>query len=331
MLTAAVIGCGFGGRLSLDALQESVHYQTVAASDPSAIARGKTADRFPGLELYDDHRELLSRHSVDVVCIATPAPTHEPFARDVMSRGLRGLLLEKPISCSVEHAEQLLADFVSAQLPVVVPHGMLVLPAPTEITRRVRGGDIGRITDIEVFNAVDLLNGGIHWLVYLLDLLGDDGVEYLASSFEVDGRIVNDAVHVESRGTTQFRTQSGVRIQLESGNRTRPASDKLPADQQRGAIFRIHGSAGDIEFSAWAGSYWIASGSSGDLVKCAAHGDPGYHQLFLDELASQIARSTPDYRSAELSVAALRLIETAYRSHDGDAWPLGQPAGSGLN
>ena len=331
MLTAAVIGCGLGGKLSLDALHQSSGYRVVAASDISVAAGRTAAGRFPGLRVYEDYREMISRHPVDVVCIATPAPTHEPVARDVMNHGVRGLLLEKPVACDVTTAEKLLADVVSAQLPLVVPHGMLVLPAPVDVKRQVQSDAVGRITRMDVTNAVDLLNGGIHWLVFLLDVLGNDRVGQLTASFDVDGRIVNDGVHVESRGTTHLTTQSGIRITLQSGIRTRPTSDILPLDQQRGAIFRIRGSAGDIEFSAWAGSYWLGSDSGGELVRCVAESDPRYHQVFLDRLAEQIAGPKPDYYSAELSVAALRLIETAYQSHDGDDWPLGQPLGSQVN
>ena len=45
MLTAAVIGCGHGGGLSLDALHGSDRYQLIAAADPSAPARQDVSDR----------------------------------------------------------------------------------------------------------------------------------------------------------------------------------------------------------------------------------------------------------------------------------------------
>ena len=87
------------------------------------------------------------------------------------------------------------------------------------------------------------------------------------------------------------------------------------------------GSNGVIEFSAWAGSYWIQMGESdGELVKRPLPAGLSYHQLFLEQLAQDIAAGVPDYVSADLSLAALRLIESAYQQHSTDDWVLGVPA-----
>ena len=328
MLNAAVIGCGLGGGLSLDALHLSDHFRLVAASDLNGDARQKTGDRYPDLQLFQDYRDMLSSCTIDVVCIATPAPSHAPLAYDVLNYSVRGLLLEKPIACNVATAEALLTEIMTRQLPVVVPHGMLALPAPREIADRIRGGDIGRVESIEIQNSVDLLNGGIHWLVYLLELLDDNAPQELTASFDVDGRIVNDGVQVESLGTTRLTMQSRASIVLHSGTRLQPESSVLPKEEQRGAIFRICGTVADIEFSAWAGNYWLGELASGTgrLIRCSADSDPTYHQVFLEQLAMQVAATKPDYHVARLSVAALRLIETAYRTHDGGDWRLGVPA-----
>lgn len=328
MLRAAVIGCGFGGGLSLTALQRSHQYQLVAASDLSDDVLRETGERYPNTQLFRDYRDMLSGGTIDVVCIATPAPSHAPLAHDLLNHRVRGLLLEKPLACDVATAEKLLGEIIARRLPVVVPHGMLVLPAPCEIARRIRRGDIGRVNSIEIQNAVDLLNGGIHWLVYVLDLLDGDAPLELQASFDVDDRIVNDGVQVESLGTTRLTMQSGASVVLHSGARMRPESPVLPQDEQRGAVFHVHGTEADIVFSAWAGSYWLGqcSTGSGCLVHCAADSDPTYHQVFLDQLAMQVAASQPDYHVARLSIAALRLVESAYQSHAATDWRLGVPA-----
>ena len=87
------------------------------------------------------------------------APLHEPVARSMLSRGIEGLLLEKPIACDADTASALLDDVKTLGIPMVVPHGMLALPAPNEIERRVRSGDIGEVIAVDVQNSVDLLNG----------------------------------------------------------------------------------------------------------------------------------------------------------------------------
>ncbi len=330
MLSASVIGCGRGGTLSLDALQGSSLYRPVAAADPSKHAQDTVRERLPELRLFDDFREMLAACPADVVCVATPAPTHDPIARDVLEHGVRGLLLEKPLACDVATAEALLSEIDTANLPLVVPHGMLVLPAPQEIKKRVRRGDIGRLISIEIQSAVDLLNAGIHWLVYLLDTLADDRPAAVEAEFDVGAHAINDGVQIEAGGRTCIEMQSGISIVVHSGKQTVPKSEVLPSEEQLGALFRLSGSDGVIEFSAWAGSFWIQSGKShGEFIRRPLATGRSYHQVFLEQLAQNIVAGVVDHSSAELSLAALRLIETAYRAHDEGDWQLGVPASAG--
>lgn len=327
MLTASVMGCGHGGGLSLDALRNSADYALIAAADPSVDARTRIADRFTDVRLFADFRDMLTACLTDVVCIATPAPSHPAIARFVLAHKPKGMLLEKPLACDVATAKALLEEIKAAACPLVVPHGMLVLPASREIKARIRRGDIGRIVSVDIQNAVDLLNGGIHWLAYLLDVFDNDTAAEVSAKFDVSGRLVNDAVQVESRGATHIEFGSALCIDLHSGKKTVPTSEVLPVEEQRGALFRVSGSKGVIEFSAWAGSYWIQVGKSdGELVKQALPAGLSYHQLFLEQLARNVAAGDADYVSADLSLAALRLIESAYQQHGSSEWALGVPA-----
>lgn len=328
MLTGSVIGCGQGGGLSLDAMSHSSDYELLAAADPSDDARSRIADRFPGIRLFADFRVMLSDCNADVVCVATPAPSRASVTRAVLEHDPRGLLLEKPLATDVATAEALLQEIRDAACPLAVPHGMLVLPAVQEVKARIRDGDIGQILAVDVQNAVDLLNAGIHWLVYLIDVFDGDNPQTVSAEFDVSDHVINDAVQVESRGATRIEFRSGVRVELASGIRTQPRSDILPKEEQRGALFRVTGSRGVIEFSAWAGSYWIQAGDSGaELIRRPLPAGLSYHQIFLEQLAHTIAAGRPDYSSAELSLAALRLIESAYRQPAGSDWALGVPAG----
>jgi len=327
VLTASVIGCGQGGGLSLHAVSNSGDYALIAAADPSADARKRVADRFPNVRLFADFREMQAECRTDVVCIATPAPSHASIAREVLLHDPKGLLLEKPLACDASTAEELLREIRDAACPVVVPHGMLVLPAAQEVKARIRRGDVGQIVSVEIQNAVDLLNAGIHWLVYLIDVFDNDNTRTVNAEFDVSGHVVNDGVQVESHGVTRIEHASGLRIALYSGNKTEPTSDVLPREEQRGALFRVTGLKGVIEFSAWAGSYWIQTGNSdAELIKQPLPAGLSYHQIFLEQLAQNIDAGEADYSSAELSLAASRLIESAYEKHTNNEWALGVPA-----
>ena len=85
---------------------------------------------------------------------------------------------------------------------------------------------------------------------------------------------------------------------------------------------------GIIEFSAWSGCYRLIlrGAPQAEFVSCDDGTEPGYHRVFLEQLAEYIDLGRPDYRSAELSLAALRLVDSAYRSHDDRDWKPGIPA-----
>ena len=56
---------------------------------------------------------MLREAPADVVCIATPAPTHVPITRAVIERGVRGLLVEKPLSLDAASAGALLDEMLA--------------------------------------------------------------------------------------------------------------------------------------------------------------------------------------------------------------------------
>lgn len=327
MLTACVIGCGFGGGLSLEALAASSRFRLLGACDPSETARRRAAERYADLRLFPELDQMQRECGADVCCIASPAPSHAALSRRAIANGLRGILIEKPLARDSGTAQALLDDIAAMKLPAVVPHGMQVLPAPREVRGRIRDGDIGDIEVVTVHSSVDLLNAGIHWLAYLLDVFDGDPVLSCHGEFDVAGHIVNDGVQVESRGLSRIRLESGARIDLYSGTGIAVSSDVLPPAERKGAIFRITGSRGLIEFSAWAGSYWIRhAGTPGELIRRPLTGAVNYHQLVLENLADQIAKAEPDYRMAALSLAALRLVESAYESCEDEGWRPGVAA-----
>ena len=314
--------------MSLDALHRSDRYKLAAAADPSSAARQSVASRFPDLQVVTDYREMLADRDVDVFCIATPAPSHASIAHIILGHQPKGLLLEKPLAPDVATAEALLAEVRDTGCPAVVPHGLLVLPVMQEIKARLRRGDIGKIISVEVQNAVDLLNAGIHWLAYLVDVFDEHRPASVSARFNVGGQVINDGVQVESVGNSTVELPSGIGITLRSGNETMPTSDVLPREEQLGALFRVIGSKGLLEFSAWAGSYRIQTGDSeSELVKRPLPAGVSYHRLFLEQLAQNIADGEPDYSSADLSLAALRIIESAYAQQGESEWRLGVPAG----
>ena len=103
-LRAAVIGVGYLGKFHAQKYHALPDVELVAVVDASlqtAQAIGKELG-VPGL---DDYRELLNK--VDVVSVVVPTPLHHTVTTEFLKHGVH-VLVEKPITVTVEHAKQLI-------------------------------------------------------------------------------------------------------------------------------------------------------------------------------------------------------------------------------
>jgi predicted dehydrogenase len=124
-LTASIIGCGVGGRLSLEALAASPLFQLVAAADVRFEVHQSLQQDFPGLQTFSSHQEMLAQCPTDVVCVSTYAPSHESIVLDALELpALRGILVEKPLGDTAAAGQRILNAIKSRNLPMVVPHGL---------------------------------------------------------------------------------------------------------------------------------------------------------------------------------------------------------------
>src|SRR5919205_4635623 len=95
--TAAVVGGGVGGKLSLAALQASERFEAVAVADLRADVREDLARRYPGIRIFASHHEMFAACPVDIVCVSTYPPSHREVALDALDLPLQGILVEKPL------------------------------------------------------------------------------------------------------------------------------------------------------------------------------------------------------------------------------------------
>jgi predicted dehydrogenase len=309
--TAAVVGAGTGGRLSLDALAASDRYDLLAVADIHPQARQSAAERYPGARVYADHTEMLARCPTDIVCVSTWPPSHLEVVLDALKLdGLRGLLCEKPLGDTAAAGADILNAIRHRGLPVVVPHGLLRARHAQEILARVRAGDIGDLDLVEIeCGRWDIINAGIHWLNYFVHLTAGDPMAWVMALAECSTRTYRDSMQVETTAITYAQTRGGVRAVMHTGD------EVLTRRPGKETLFRLVGSGGVIEFWAWESAYRLmnASHPEGRLFEVERHPHSA-HRRYLDELAGQIDTGQTDYSLAASSLVALELCEGAYLS-----------------
>jgi predicted dehydrogenase len=100
--------------------------------------------RYPATKTTNDPRELLADPAIDAVAIATPVASHFELAIQALRAG-KHVLVEKPLTATVEHGERLLEEAARCKRVLMVDHTFVYTGAVRKIKDLVRGGDIGKL------------------------------------------------------------------------------------------------------------------------------------------------------------------------------------------
>jgi len=105
MLKAGVLGAGHLGKIHLKLLQQSKRYELIGFYDADAeIAAQIEADL--GYTYFSDIDELIA--ACDMIDVVTPTSYHHASGMKVLEAG-KHLFIEKPITVTVEEAEELIS------------------------------------------------------------------------------------------------------------------------------------------------------------------------------------------------------------------------------
>jgi predicted dehydrogenase len=182
-LRAAVIGVGYLGRFHAQkyASLPDVRLVGVADSDP---ARAEEVAASLGVPHHGDHRRLIGR--VDAVSIAVPTQLHHAVARDFLAAGVH-VLIEKPITVTIEEADELISLANSRSLVFQVGHlerfnpvlmaidGILSEPLFVESVRiapfKPRGTDVNVVLDLMIHD-IEIIQHIVRSEVKRVDAIG---------------------------------------------------------------------------------------------------------------------------------------------------------------
>ncbi len=148
--------------------------EVVALADPDPSGRAKAAARSHAVRSYADYREMLGKEKPNLVCIA-PRWTEEHHAMAMASLKIGAhLYLEKPITETLEQADELLAAARNRGLKIVVAHQMRLAPNILLLKRSLEKGLIGELLEIRTYGKQDHRAGGEDLIVlgvHLFDLM----------------------------------------------------------------------------------------------------------------------------------------------------------------
>lgn len=133
MLKVGVLGAGHLGKIHLRLLNQSSKYELVGFYDPFEDNANKVAQEF-GYKKFNTISELIA--AVDVVDIVTPTLSHHDCALEAIRAG-KHVFIEKPISNTVEEAEEIIALAKEYNVKGQVGHVERFNPAFTSVKDKI--------------------------------------------------------------------------------------------------------------------------------------------------------------------------------------------------
>lgn len=147
-LGVAVVGCGYWGPKIIRNLAEMDGAELVMVCDLSEERLQAVRDRCPSATFVTDYRQVLTNPAIDAVVVATPIRTHHRLAMAALLHG-KHVLVEKPLTASVNEAEQLVDAAAIAGRILMVGHTFQYNPAVETLRDLVQSSELGRIYYID--------------------------------------------------------------------------------------------------------------------------------------------------------------------------------------
>jgi len=117
-IAVGVVGVGYLGQYHAEKYSRMEGVELVGVVDTDASRATEIAERV-GSRPFFRHSDLFGR--VQAVSIAVPTPLHHSIAKDFFLHGV-DVLLEKPVCCTLEEADELIAEAESKGLILQVGH-----------------------------------------------------------------------------------------------------------------------------------------------------------------------------------------------------------------
>jgi predicted dehydrogenase len=182
-LRTAVIGVGYLGNFHAQKYAAISGVKLVGVVDNDAVRVAEIASALDTLP-YTDHLELIGK--VDAVSVVVPTQLHYLVARDFLAAGVH-VLIEKPITVSLDEADELIAIADEKKLVFQVGHlerfnpvlvaleGILIQPLFIESVRiapfKPRGTDVNVVLDLMIHD-IELIQHIVKSPVGRIDAIG---------------------------------------------------------------------------------------------------------------------------------------------------------------
>ncbi len=150
-LQIALVGAGLIGQKHAALLAANPHCQFTAICDPNPAARD-TAERF-GASYYGEIETMLAVEKLDGAIVASPTNLHAALGMACAESGVH-VLIEKPITSTLDEARALLETAKRCQVQVLVGHHRRHNALIEQARKIVSQGAIGKLVGVSLLWAL---------------------------------------------------------------------------------------------------------------------------------------------------------------------------------
>ena len=128
----------------IDAYEKNPRIQVVGGSSRDSGRRERFETR-TGTDTYADWKELISKHSLDVVSVATYTPVHREIVEACANAGIRAIYCEKPLAQTIADAQSMVETCRKSGSLLVINHNRRFSPTSRRLRDLIREGLLGEI------------------------------------------------------------------------------------------------------------------------------------------------------------------------------------------
>lgn len=147
-LRVAVIGAGYWGPNLARNFAMSTDWDLVAICDTDAVRAEEVSRQTGNPAVVTSVEELLARHDVDAVAIATPTNTHQGIALQAIAAG-KHVVVEKPLASTTSGGREIVAAARDAGTILMADHTYCYTPAVLKIRELIEAGELGEILYVD--------------------------------------------------------------------------------------------------------------------------------------------------------------------------------------
>jgi predicted dehydrogenase len=144
MVNIGIIGYGYWGPNLVRNFAELSGARVAAVSDLDPVKLALVQKRFPAVAVTTDYTALLRDPQIEAIAIATPVHTHFELALAALRAG-KHVWVEKPMTETVQQAQQLVDEAQKRGLVLLVDHTFLYTGSVIKMAELIKSGELGRI------------------------------------------------------------------------------------------------------------------------------------------------------------------------------------------